>query len=185
MKPAKARSVTQKPAESRTLGQRQLAAAKAGANRRKGEASVRALQAQLRDLLPDLEPEVRFHPTRKWRLDCGSRSRLIGIEVEGGAFAKGGSRHTRGAGFRADLEKYLAAAEAGWLVLRVLPEWVGTARVRIAVEAIVARQSEPEAAYRRTLGIGPDGKRAPEREALIKSLGWPDIDDEDRATIPR
>lgn len=75
--------------------------------------------------ITDPEPEVRFHPTRKWRLDYGWRDVKIGLEVEGGAFA--GGRHTRGAGFRADLdEKYNECARLGWVILRVLPEQLCT-----------------------------------------------------------
>jgi hypothetical protein len=42
------------------------------------------------------------------------------VEREGGAFC--GGRHTRGAGFRADLEKYNQATLLGFHVLRFLPE---------------------------------------------------------------
>lgn len=70
--------------------------------------------------LPQPASEYRFHPTRRWRFDYAFPERRVAVEVEGGAFIRG--RHTRGSGFRRDLEKYSEAAAMGWLVIRVLPE---------------------------------------------------------------
>lgn len=79
--------------------------------------------------------EFRFHPVRKWRFDFAWPEKKLAIEIEGGAFV--GGRHTTGAGFRADLEKYNAAALLGWKVLRFLPEWVGDgAALRMVQEVI-------------------------------------------------
>lgn len=81
--------------------------------------------------LPQPTPEYRFAPPRRWRFDYAWPADVliahgvscarggIAIEVEGGAFTRG--RHTRGAGFVKDMEKYNAAALAGWKVLRVTP----------------------------------------------------------------
>jgi hypothetical protein len=71
--------------------------------------------------------EVTFHPTRKWRLDFGfvhpkSAGRLIALEIEGGAYS--GGRHTRGAGFTTDIEKYNEAALLGWTIFRATGEQV-------------------------------------------------------------
>ena len=41
---------------------------------------------------------------------------MLAVECEGGTFTRG--RHTRGAGFEKDCEKYNAAVLAGWRVLR-------------------------------------------------------------------
>ena len=67
---------------------------------------------------PALEPEFRFHPTRKWRADYAHLESRTLIEVEGGAWV--GGRHTRAAGFVADAEKYLEATLAGWRLVRLV-----------------------------------------------------------------
>jgi very-short-patch-repair endonuclease len=66
---------------------------------------------------PELEPEYRFHPSRKWRFDFAAPAQLVGIELEGGTWA--GGRHTSGKGYAADCAKYNAAALAGWRVFRL------------------------------------------------------------------
>jgi hypothetical protein len=75
---------------------------------------------------PKLQEEVVFAPPRKWRSDfaferpsnvsVSSYHRLrfglrVAIEIEGAIWS--GSRHTRGAGFAVDCEKYNTAALAG------------------------------------------------------------------------
>lgn len=65
---------------------------------------------------PELEPEYRFHPSRKWRFDFAHPESRLAIELEGGTWGKG--RHTTGKGYAADCEKYNAAAMAGWRVIR-------------------------------------------------------------------
>jgi len=66
------------------------------------------------------ECEFRFHPRRKWRFDYSWSDVMIALEVEGGIWTQG--RHTRGAGFLADMEKYNAAVLLGWRVLRTTPD---------------------------------------------------------------
>lgn len=63
------------------------------------------------------EREYRFHPTRRWRFDFAYPAQLVAVEFEGGTFRRGGGAHS-GAAFVKDCEKYNAAAELGWLVLR-------------------------------------------------------------------
>jgi very-short-patch-repair endonuclease len=77
--------------------------------------------------------EYRFHPTRKWRFDFAWPTERLAVEVNGGAFASGGGRHTRGAGFRSDAEKLSEAAILGWRVIHVLPEQI---RNGLAVELV-------------------------------------------------
>ena len=68
---------------------------------------------------PELTPEFRFHPERRWRADFAHVETRTLIEIEGGIFLAGGGRHNRAAGFAADTEKYLEAALSGWRVLRL------------------------------------------------------------------
>lgn len=66
---------------------------------------------------PELIEEYHFHPTRKWRADFAHMESRTLIEIEGGGWV--GGRHTSGAGFAKDTEKYLEAALMGWRVLRL------------------------------------------------------------------
>lgn len=66
--------------------------------------------------------EFRFDPVRRWRLDFAWEPELVALEVEGGIWT--GGRHTRGAGFLADIEKYNAATLAGWSVFRATPQQI-------------------------------------------------------------
>lgn len=65
-------------------------------------------------------PEFRFHPVRKWRADYAILSHKILIEVEGAVWVQG--RHTRGAGFLKDIEKYNTATSMGYSILRTTPQ---------------------------------------------------------------
>lgn len=71
-----------------------------------------------------VEKEYQFHSQRKWRFDYCIPELKIAIEVEGGAWTQG--RHTRGAGFIADMEKYNTAVVMGWRLLRVTPDQLYT-----------------------------------------------------------
>lgn len=65
---------------------------------------------------PPTQREHRFHPERGWRMDFAWPEYRVAVEVEGGVWGMG--RHNRPRGFIADTEKYNAAAELGWIVLR-------------------------------------------------------------------
>lgn len=60
--------------------------------------------------------EYRFNSARRWRFDFAIPESRIAIEYEGSTWAQG--RHTRGAGYAKDCEKYNSAACLGWRVLR-------------------------------------------------------------------
>lgn len=70
----------------------------------------------LAEHLPAPVRELQFHPTRKWRADFAWLEQALLAEFEGAIFGKG--RHTRGAGFSDDSEKYNAAVLLGWRLLR-------------------------------------------------------------------
>lgn len=76
--------------------------------------------------------EFRFHPVRQWRADFAFPDKMLLVEFEGGVFAAG--RHTRGAGFVADCEKYNAAALLGYHVLRFTDKHVRNGEALVAIE---------------------------------------------------
>lgn len=69
--------------------------------------------------IPQPVTEHRFDPERMWRFDYAWPAHRVALEVEGGIWT--GGRHTRGAGFVKDCEKYNRATELGWRVFRVQP----------------------------------------------------------------
>lgn len=87
--------------------------------------------------LPAPVREFRFDPVRKWRFDFAWPDALVAAEVEGGIW--NGGRHTRGAGFEADTEKYNAAVLAGWRVLRFTDHAIKAGTALAAIEAILTR----------------------------------------------
>ena len=70
--------------------------------------------------LPQPVTEFRFDPARRWRFDYAWVDARLALEVEGGVWTHG--RHTRGAGFLADIEKYNRATILGWRLLRTTPD---------------------------------------------------------------
>jgi hypothetical protein len=70
--------------------------------------------------LPAPVPEFIFARPRKWRFDFAWPDKMVALEIEGGVWS--GGRHTRGAGFLGDMEKYNQAAVMGWRVVRCVPD---------------------------------------------------------------
>jgi len=67
--------------------------------------------------LPTPEREFRFTKGRRFRFDFAWVAQKVALEVEGGVWS--GGRHSRGAGFNSDCEKYALATLEGWRVFRV------------------------------------------------------------------
>jgi hypothetical protein len=74
--------------------------------------------------IPDPNAEVQFHSTRRWRFDYAWPQYRVALEIEGGVFT--GGRHTSGAGFVKDAEKYNYAACMGWAIIRCMPRTLCT-----------------------------------------------------------
>lgn len=76
--------------------------------------------------LPEPLLELQFGKPRRWRFDYAwvvehaEGETKVALEVEGAVWTRG--RHTRGAGFLADIEKYNRATVLGWKVLRCTPD---------------------------------------------------------------
>jgi hypothetical protein len=71
--------------------------------------------------------EHKFHTTRKWRFDYAFPDSMVAVEVEGGVWT--GGRHTSGAGFVKDMEKYNTALLHGWRVYRTTPKMLTSREV--------------------------------------------------------
>lgn len=84
------------------------------------------------DVLPGRRKRVPF------RFDAAWPAYWLAVEVQGGAFIRGG--HTRGAGFRRDQEKLCEAVAQGWACFGVLPEWVASGRAALYVERALMKR---------------------------------------------
>jgi very-short-patch-repair endonuclease len=82
----------------------------------KGE-QLRFQQACVAFGLPKPVCEFQFHPVRKWRIDFYWHDARLALEAEGAVWTNG--RHTRGAGFVGDMEKYNELTCVGIRLLRV------------------------------------------------------------------
>lgn len=82
----------------------------------KSEVESAFLNAWHQHDLDEPEREYRFHNQRKWRFDFAFPAFKVAVEIEGGTFGR--SRHTTGKGHHNDCDKYNAATELGWKVLR-------------------------------------------------------------------
>jgi hypothetical protein len=62
------------------------------------------------------QSEHKFLDKRRFRFDFAWPDRMLAVEIEGGVWV--GGRHTRGAGYSRDMEKYNLALLHGWSVYR-------------------------------------------------------------------
>ncbi len=111
----------------------------------RGPRSKESLTPALLNVL-SYRPEIPA-PTLEWRFDQGRRGKRrlwrfdaawiverVAVELEGGIWDEG--RHTRGAGYLADLVKYNAATAQGWRVLRYSGECLEGRPVQVAEEIL-------------------------------------------------
>lgn len=82
--------------------------------------------------------EFRFHPTRKWRFDYAIPVLKIAIECDGGVWT--GGRHVSPQGYLKDMEKFNAAAELGWVVLKFTPQTLVTSGTIETLRATIAKR---------------------------------------------
>ena len=99
------------------------------------------LAVQLSALQIEFKREQKLIPGRRFRFDFLVGESLI-AEVEGGTWR--GGRHTTGAGFQKDCEKYNLAVELGFRVLRFTSNMVRSGDAAQQIERIV-RQTSSEA----------------------------------------
>ena len=88
--------------------------------------------------LPEPVREFRFHPERRWRSDLAWPDRKLLVEFEGGIYSRG--RHVRGKGYENDLEKYNAACELGYLVLRYSANQVKSAEAVLQIQRVLLNE---------------------------------------------
>lgn len=72
---------------------------------------------------PQREHKFAAAWARDWRFDFAWPVQKVAVEIEGGTW-KGKGGHTTGVGYQKDCEKYNAAIELGWRVLRYTPQMV-------------------------------------------------------------
>lgn len=83
--------------------------------------------------------EHRFHPSRKWRFDYAFPELKIAIECDGGVWM--GGRHNRPKGYIKDMEKFNAAAELGWVVLKFTPQQLMTTATIDTIRSTIQQRS--------------------------------------------
>ena len=90
---------------------------------------------------PGYEKEYKFHPSRRWRFDFSWVPEKVALEIEGGTWAKK-SRHTSGAGYAGDCEKYSEAAILGWCVIRATTDMVKSGAALDMVERAIKTRTK-------------------------------------------
>lgn len=100
--------------------------------------------------LQEPEREHRFHPTRRWRFDFAFPAFKVAVEMEGG-----GGRHHSFAGHHGDCDKYNAATNLGWRILRFTAKHVKQEPDEMVQLILTAIGSSPKASLELTPGTPP------------------------------
>lgn len=105
---------------------------------------VNELAGHLKLLGHELQREVRFHPSRRWRFDLADERLRIGVECDGAIFnaenGKASGAHARGAAMLRDMEKRNAAAELGWVVLVYGPPLIRSGEAALQVARVIEQR---------------------------------------------
>lgn len=81
----------------------------------------------------DITPEVRFHPTRRWRWDFAFPSQMVAVEINGIGYG-----HCSPKGMSRDAEKMRAGILLGWTVVPFCSPCLGSKqKLQDAVEFVV------------------------------------------------
>ena len=106
---------------SSTESEKQINQAKREARKEKKRARRKRFCQMLQERdLPCPTAEYEFHDERKWRIDYCWPDKKVALEVEGGIWIQG--RHTRGQGYKNDIEKYNEVSLHGFTLIRVVPD---------------------------------------------------------------
>ena len=111
-------------------------------NLKKQDNSNKLLKLFLEQDIKGFVTEYRFDTDtgRRWKFDVAHPRLKIAVEVEGGIWTRG--RHTRPAGFIADMEKYNKATELGWRVFRTTTAITDMNNVADSVYKLIFRLEE-------------------------------------------
>lgn len=91
---------------------------------------------QVNGRVPAWVEELEFFPGRKWRLDFAWPDSRVACEIQGGTWR--GGRHTRGAGFEGDCEKFNSATEQGWKVYKFTSKMVRSGEAARIMERVLS-----------------------------------------------
>lgn len=82
-------------------------------------------------------PEFHFSIERNYRLDYAIPKYKIGIEVNGGVWAKGNSGHSSGKGILRDYEKSNLAQSLGWKLIIVTPKEMKNFKILSIIQTFI------------------------------------------------
>lgn len=96
--------------------------------------------------LPLVYDQVKPIPNRRFRLDFAHVDSLVGIEISGGIWHKGG--HSSGRGLMRDYEKMNLSQMHGWIVFQLSSEQITTAWCKCIEATIKSRTNKNLARHR-------------------------------------